>query len=107
MSSLFTQVFVSVHQIIRDHVLHALLGTAMLLLVPAFSLFSMRQKQELAMTLCLSATSLLLLVFTVLLVASSIWRDIEKIHLFVSGDAVAAFLFSPRLSLPLDSLPPL
>ncbi|WP_373878768.1 ABC transporter permease [Geobacter hydrogenophilus] len=48
------------------------------LLVPSFSLFSMRQVQELAVTLCLSTISLLLLLVSVLQGASSVWRDVEK-----------------------------
>jgi ABC-type transport system involved in multi-copper enzyme maturation permease subunit len=65
---------------LRDRVLHAVLGVALLLflLVPAFSLFSMRQVQELAITLSLSAISSVLLVLAVLLGASSVWRDIER-----------------------------
>jgi Cu-processing system permease protein len=66
--------------ILRDRVLHAVFGIAllMLLLVPAFSLFSMRQVQELSITLSLSAASLVLLVFSVLLGSSALWREIEK-----------------------------
>ncbi len=66
--------------ILRDRVLHAVLGVAlaMILLVPALSSFSMRQVQELSITLSLSATSLILMVVTLLLGASSIWRDIES-----------------------------
>lgn len=66
--------------IIRDRVLHGVLGVAfvMLLLVPSFSSFSMRQMQEVSITLSLSATSLVLMVVTLLLGTSSIWRDVEK-----------------------------
>lgn len=66
--------------ILRDRVLHAVLGTAlaMILLVPALSSFSMRQVQELSITLSLSSVSLVLLVITLLLGSSSVWRDIEK-----------------------------
>ena len=64
----------------RDKVLWSLLAVSLLLLVlvPLFSLFSMRQVQELAVTLSLSATSLFLLVCTVFLGATAIWRDLEK-----------------------------
>lgn len=64
----------------RDRVLHALAGTALLLffLVPAFSLFSMRQVQELAITLSLSALSLVLLVLTVMLGGFAVWRDVDR-----------------------------
>lgn len=66
--------------ILRDRVLHALFGVAFLMfvLVPAFSLFSMRQAQELSITLALSCISIILLVLATLLGASSIWRDIER-----------------------------
>src|SRR5689334_5418069 len=65
---------------IRDKVLHALLacGVLLFMLVPSFSLFSMRQVQELSITLSLSAISFILLVFTVFLGSSSIWRDVER-----------------------------
>ncbi len=87
---------VTVRSILRDRVLHALLGVALLLflLVPVFSLFSMRQVQELSVTLCLSALSLVLLVLSVLLGASSIWRDIER-RLYRLG--VGASPFPARL----------
>lgn len=66
--------------ILRDKVLYAVFGVAlvMILSVPSLSSFSMRQVQELAITLSLSAISLMLLVVTLLLGASSIWRDIER-----------------------------
>lgn len=48
------------------------------LLLPAFSLFSMRQVQELSITLSLSATSLILLILATLLGSFSIWRDVER-----------------------------
>ena len=65
---------------LRDRLLNAVLGAALLLilLVPAFSLFSMRQVQELAITLTLSAVSFVLLVLAVLMGSSSIWRDVER-----------------------------
>ncbi|MBE0577372.1 MAG: ABC transporter permease [Desulfuromonadales bacterium] len=65
---------------LRDRVLHALLGFALLLLVlaPVFSLFSMRQVQELSTTVALSAISLTLLVLAVMLGGFSVWRDVER-----------------------------
>lgn len=64
----------------RDRILNAIFAVAicMLVLVPSFSNFSMRQVQELAITISLSAISLTLLVLTLLLGSSSIWRDIER-----------------------------
>ncbi len=66
--------------ILRDRVLYAVLGVAvaMILAVPLLSSFSMRQVQELAITLSLSAISGVMLVVTLLLGASSVWRDIER-----------------------------
>lgn len=64
----------------RDRLLHALAGVSLLLffLVPIISMFSMRQVQELAITLFLSSLSITLLVFSILLGVFSIWKDIEK-----------------------------
>lgn len=66
--------------VVRDKMLQALLGVALFLiiLVPAISSFSMRQVQELAVTLSLSVISLMLLVFSTFLGGASVWRDIEK-----------------------------
>jgi ABC-type transport system involved in multi-copper enzyme maturation permease subunit len=66
--------------LLRDRILHAVLGVAavMLLLVPSLSAFSMRQVQELAITLSLSSISLVLLVLSLLLGASAVWRDVER-----------------------------
>ncbi len=66
--------------LLRDRILYAVLGVAvvMLFMVPSFSSFSMRQVQEVAITLSLSMISLVLLVLTLLLGASAIWRDIER-----------------------------
>ncbi len=68
--------------LLRDRILYAVLGVAafMLFMVPALSSFSMRQVQELAITLSLSTISAVLLVVTLLLGSSSIWRDIERRH---------------------------
>lgn len=72
----------SLASLVRDRLLYLVFSLALLalVLIPAFSMFSMRQVQELAVTLCLSALSLLLLVTTVLTGSSSLWRDIEKRH---------------------------
>lgn len=66
--------------IVRDRVLQALLGVALvfLVMVPVFSVLSMRQVQELSITISLSFISLVLLILAVLLGSSSIWRDVEK-----------------------------
>lgn len=71
---------INIKWVLRDRVLQALIGVAFLLLflVPAFSVLSMRQVQELSITLSLSAISLVLFVLATLLGSSSVWRDIEK-----------------------------
>lgn len=65
---------------LRDRILHAVFGVAlfMLVMVPSLSSFSMRQVQELAITLSLSAISLSMLIVTLLLGSSAIWRDVER-----------------------------
>jgi Cu-processing system permease protein len=64
----------------RDRLFHAVLVTSLflLLLVFVFSSFSMRQVQELSITLSLSFISFILLLLSTLMGASSVWRDIEK-----------------------------
>lgn len=71
--------------ILRDRVLHAVFGVAlvMIILVPSLSSFSMRQVQELAITLSLSVISVTMLVVALLLGASSVWRDID--HRYTSS----------------------
>jgi Cu-processing system permease protein len=65
---------------VRDRLFHAVAGAAlfMILLVFVGSSFSMRQVQELSITLSLSSISFILFVLSTLLGASSVWRDIEK-----------------------------
>lgn len=78
--SLFALIASNLRMILRDRILHGVAGVAliMLFLVPAFSSFSMRQVQEVSVTLSLSTNSLMLLVVTLLLATSSIWRDVER-----------------------------
>lgn len=75
-----TLLSINIKWILRDRILHALVGLSLMLLVlvPAASSFSMRQVQELSITLSLSLSSFVLLILTIILSASSIWRDIEK-----------------------------
>ena len=65
---------------LRDRILIAVLVTAlvMILLVPSLSTFSMQQVQELAITLTLSSVSLVLLLMTLLLGTTAIFRDIDR-----------------------------
>ena len=55
-----------------------LVALGMILLVPSLSTFSMQQVQELSITLSLSGISLVLLLTTLLLGSSSIFRDVER-----------------------------
>jgi ABC-type transport system involved in multi-copper enzyme maturation permease subunit len=80
MSATLNLVFLTFRWALRDRLLHMILGAALLLflLVPVFSTFSMRQVQELSITLSLSAISFTLLVLSILLGASAVWRDVER-----------------------------
>jgi len=78
---MFTELYhINLKWIVRDRIVQSLAGVALLLLVlvPAFSVLSMRQVQELSITLSLSWISLVLFVLSTLLGASSVWRDVEK-----------------------------
>lgn len=78
--------------IIRDRTIHILLAFAgiLMIIVPVISAFSMRQSQEMAVTLSLSFTSFILLVSSIILGTTIIWRDIERRYTYAI------------LSLPLD-----
>lgn len=80
LNQLIALVSKNLRQLLRDRILHAVFGVALILLlaVPILSGFSMRQVQELAITLSLSTISLVLLVLALLLGSSSVWRDIER-----------------------------
>ena len=74
---------VTLKSLLRDRLLQLLLVCALciFLVVPALSLFSMRQVQELSVTLSLSAISAILLMLTVILGSSSVWRDLDRRYL--------------------------
>jgi len=80
MSAFRSQVSLTLRWAFRDRLFHAVLGVALvlLLLVPVFSAFSMRQVQELALTLALAFSNLVLVVIAVLLGTTVVWREIEK-----------------------------
>lgn len=75
---------VNLRWILRDRTFQALIAVSLLLiaLVPVISSFSMRQTQELAVTLSLSFISFILLVFALLLGSTMVWRDIERRYTF-------------------------
>jgi len=70
--------------IIRDRILQALAAVSffLVMLVPAISVFSLRQTQELAVTLSLSFVSFTLLTFALSLGSTVVWRDIERRYTF-------------------------
>ena len=78
--ALVGQVRLTILWAVRDRVLHAVFGVGLLLLllVPVFSDFSMRQVQEAAISLTLSASSLTLLVVAALLGSAAIFRDVDR-----------------------------
>ena len=72
--------YLNMRGLLRDRFFYAVFLTAFFLvvLIPVFSNFSMRQVQELSLSLALSTHSAFLLVLAVLMGTSSLWRDIEK-----------------------------
>lgn len=69
--------------LIRDRVLQALMLSSLLMLaIPSVSSLSMRQVTELSITLSLSFISFLLLLISVFLGSTAIWRDMERRYTF-------------------------
>ena len=65
--------------IFRDKVFHGILAiAAIFLLIPSISSLSMRQVTELSIILSLSLLSIILLLLSVSLGATSLWKDIER-----------------------------
>jgi ABC-type transport system involved in multi-copper enzyme maturation permease subunit len=65
--------------IFRDRVFHGILAiAAVFLLIPSVSSLSMRQVTELSITLSLSLLSVILLLLSVSLGATTLWKDIER-----------------------------
>lgn len=74
-----TIVTVTMKGLLRDRVLQGILVAALIFLaIPAVSTLSMRQVSELALTLCLSLVSFILLLLAVFLGGVSLWRDVER-----------------------------
>jgi len=107
-------VIITVKGIFRDRIFQGILALAVLyLLVPLVAPLSMRQVAQLAMTLSFSLTSFILLLLSVFLGATSIWKDIERRYTYsvlslpLSRDAyllgrffgIALFLFCTLLVL--------
>ena len=65
--------------IFRDRVFQGILVTALILpLIPSVATLSMRQVTELSLTLSLSLISFILLLLSVFLGGTSLWKDIER-----------------------------
>ena len=74
-----TIVTVTIKGLLRDRVLQGILVAALVFLaIPSISTLSMRQVPELALTLCLSLVSFILLLLAVFLGGVSLWRDVER-----------------------------
>lgn len=70
---------ISLLAIFRDKVFHGIIGiAAIFLLIPSISSLSMRQVTELSITLSLSLLSVILLLLSVSLGVTSIWKEIER-----------------------------
>lgn len=69
--------------IFRDRVFQGIMVTAlMFLFIPAIASLSMRQVTELSLTLSLSLISFILLLLSVFLGGTSLWKDIERRYTF-------------------------
>ena len=69
--------------IFRDRVFQGIIVVAVLFLfIPSISTLSMRQVTELSITLSLSLISFILLLLSVFLGATSLWKDIERRYTF-------------------------
>lgn len=76
-------VILTLKGIFRDRIFQGIMGLAvMIFLVPAVASLSMRQVTELSITLSLSVISFILLLLSVFLGATSIWKDIERRYTF-------------------------
>jgi ABC-type transport system involved in multi-copper enzyme maturation permease subunit len=72
-------IFVTLKGIFRDRVFQGIMTAALVfLVVPYVSSLSMRQVTEQSITLCLSLISFILLLLSVFLGGTSIWRDVER-----------------------------
>lgn len=76
-------VVITLKGIFRDRVFQGIMGVGIIFLfIPAISSLSMRQVTELSITLSLSLLSIILLLLSVFLGATSVWKDIERRYTF-------------------------
>lgn len=74
-----TIIRITIKGIFRDRVFQGIMVTACsLFLIPSIAMLSMRQVTELALTLSLSMISFILLLLSVFLGGTSLWKDIER-----------------------------
>jgi ABC-type transport system involved in multi-copper enzyme maturation permease subunit len=76
-------VLITLKGIFRDRIFHGILMTALVfLLIPSIASLSMRQVTELSITLSLSLISFILLLLSVFLGGTSLWKDIDRRYTF-------------------------
>jgi ABC-type transport system involved in multi-copper enzyme maturation permease subunit len=72
-------VFITLKSILRDRIFHGIgLSATLFLLIPVVSSLSMRQGAELSVILSLSLLSFILLLLSVFLGGTTVWRDIDR-----------------------------
>ena len=72
-------IFITLKGIFRDRVFQGIMVTACaFLLIPSIASLSMRQVTELSLTLSLSLISFIMLLLSVFLGGTSLWKDIER-----------------------------
>ena len=80
---MFNITLITLKGIFRDRVFQGIMVLAILFLaIPSISTFSMRQVTELSITLSLSLISFILLLLSVFLGATSLWKDIDRRYTF-------------------------
>jgi len=74
-----TIIDITLKGIFRDRIFRGILIVSLVfLVVPSISTLSMRQVTELALTLCLSLVSFILLILSIFLGGISLWKDMER-----------------------------
>lgn len=80
---MFTIISATLKGIFRDRVFQGIIALSVLFLfIPTVASLSMRQVTELSITLSLSLISFILLLLSVFLGATSLWRDMERRYTF-------------------------
>ncbi|SNB45836.1 hypothetical protein [Geobacter sp. DSM 9736] len=80
---MFSVLSVTFRGVLRDRVFHGILMTAVVFLgIPSVSSLSMRQVTELSLTLALSLVSFILLLLSIFLGGTSLWKDMERRYTF-------------------------